>query len=43
MKSKTRTEAMAGAMLPQERGGGNLKHSELTASKMMCGKGEGST
>lgn len=43
MKSKNRTETMAGGTLPQKRGGGNLKHNELIAPKMVCDKREGTT
>lgn len=32
---------MVVATLPQKRGGGNLRHNKLFASKMVCDKGEG--
>lgn len=34
---------MAGGTLPQKGGGGNLKHNELIAPKMVCDKREGTT
>jgi len=32
---------MAGATLPQKKGGGNLKHNELFGSEMVCDGREG--